>query len=151
MGASWGRVWALSCTSAPECSLSQGPGVNLSGPLTQTPVASGDQPLCGLQLRDAGGFPDHYLCSKRDMVFHHYCDGHIAWNLPAPKMKAIQTAPPKSSQNHIFFPPWCYQGQNCRFKNIYFRETFTQMPALTLPSLLSVCLALDQPFEKFIN
>ena len=67
---------------------------------------------CGMQV----AFHDHYLCSKRDMVFHHYCDGHIAWNLPAPKMKEIQIAPPKSSQNHIFFPPDVIKGRTAGLK-----------------------------------
>ena len=56
------------------------------------------------QLWDAGGFPYHYLCNKREMVFHRCCDGHMAWNPAGTKMKETETVPPKSSQSHIFFP-----------------------------------------------
>lgn len=58
------------------------------------------------------------------MVFHHCCDGHMAWNPAGTKMKETQTVPPKSSQSHIFFPPDVIKGRTADLKTFIYLNIF---------------------------
>lgn len=67
---------------------------------------------CGMQV----AFHHHYLCSKREMVFHHYCDGHIAWNPAGTKNEGNPNSPTQVFPKPHFFPPDVIKGRTADLK-----------------------------------